>query len=72
MAQAPAREVDDGGAQGRRGRLLIADVSPAAPDADERFLGGVFGQAPVTGKGESEPHQLGVMALVQQRQSLTA
>jgi hypothetical protein len=71
-AQAPARQVDHTTAQVSRGRPRIADVPPAAPCPDKRLLGEFLSQGPVISQPKGQPHKLGVMALIQQRQCLTA
>lgn len=45
---------------------------PQLRHARERLLGEILSQGPITGQREGQPHQLGVMALIQQRQSLPA
>ena len=72
LAKAGPGQVDDRRAQVRRRRLLAADGTPAAPGPDEGLLAQFLGQAPVTGQGKGQPHQLRIVTPVQLGQAIVA
>ena len=72
LAKTCPGQIDDRRAQVSRGRLLAADGTPATPGPDEGFLAQFLGEAPVTGQGKGQPHQLGIVTLVQLSQVIVA